>query len=150
MLSVDTNILFPAVHEDDANHDLAAAFLNSLIYRDDVVLSELVLLELYGLVRNASVVARPLSAEQAVAICSGLRSNQVWQVVGLPSESRQFHDALWARLKEPGLARVRAYDIRIGMSLRAFGVDEFATANVRDFQGLGFERVWNPLVEGQR
>jgi len=25
------------------------------------------------------------------------------------------------------------------------GVTEFATLNVKDFQGLGFQRVWNPL-----
>ena len=26
------------------------------------------------------------------------------------------------------------------------GVTEFATANVKDFQGFGFTRVWNPLA----
>ncbi len=26
------------------------------------------------------------------------------------------------------------------------GVREFATANARDFHGLGFDRVWNPLA----
>jgi len=25
------------------------------------------------------------------------------------------------------------------------GVTEFATANLKDFFGLGFDRVWNPL-----
>ena len=27
------------------------------------------------------------------------------------------------------------------------GVKELATTNVKDFQGFGFERVWNPLIE---
>jgi len=25
------------------------------------------------------------------------------------------------------------------------GVTEFATVNTKDFEGLGFRRVWNPL-----
>ena len=29
--------------------------------------------------------------------------------------------------------------------IRAFGVTEFATANVKDFDGFGFQKVWNPL-----
>ncbi|MFM8358316.1 MAG: hypothetical protein ACKOET_07130 [Verrucomicrobiota bacterium] len=31
-------------------------------------------------------------------------------------------------------------------ALRHDGVTEFATANVKDFEGFGFERVWNPLL----
>ena len=29
----------------------------------------------------------------------------------------------------------------------AQGVTEFATMNVKDFEGLGFRKVWNPLTE---
>lgn len=32
------------------------------------------------------------------------------------------------------------------LALHAFGVTEFATANVKDFEGLGFARVWNPVA----
>lgn len=149
MLSVDTNVLFAAVQEDDKSHVAASAFVRSLTFRTDVVISEFVLLELYGLVRNASVVSKPLTAGQAVALCSRFRTNRLWQVVSLPPDARQFHDSLWEKLTQPNLARRRAYDVRIGLSLLAFGVDEFATANVRDFEGLGFKRAWNPLIESQ-
>jgi hypothetical protein len=27
------------------------------------------------------------------------------------------------------------------------GVEDLATAHVKDFEGLGFRRVWNPLPE---
>jgi len=27
-----------------------------------------------------------------------------------------------------------------------FGVTDFATANTKDFQGMGFLKVWNPLA----
>ena len=29
----------------------------------------------------------------------------------------------------------------------AAGVTEFATVNVKDCEGLGFRKVWNPLVQ---
>lgn len=114
--------------------------------RQDVVLSELVLLELYGLLRNPATMPKPRSAAEAVALCGAFRSHPRWQVVGLPSDSREFHDAFWPRLAEPGFARRRAFDWRTALSLLQQGVDEFATANVRDFEGFGFRRVWNPLA----
>jgi hypothetical protein len=35
---------------------------------------------------------------------------------------------------------------RTALALQAFGVTEFATANVKDFEGLGFAKVWNPIA----
>jgi hypothetical protein len=32
------------------------------------------------------------------------------------------------------------------LTLRQCGVTHFATANVKDFEGWGFEKVWNPLI----
>lgn len=143
---MDTNVLFSAVQSTDQQHVAAAAFLDGLQERNDVVISEFVLLELYGLLRNTAIVLRPLSPARAVAICEEFRTHPRWQVVGLPAENRAFHDALWPRLAEPGFARRRAYDWRIALSLLQQGVDEFATVNLRDFEGFGFKRVWNPLV----
>lgn len=127
-------------------HAVAATFMAELNSRRDVVLSEFVLLELYGLLRNPATVPRPRSAAQAVALCAAFRAHPRWQVVGLPSDSREFHDAFWPRLAEPGFARRRAFDWRTALSLLQQGVDEFATANVRDFEGFGFKRVWNPVA----
>jgi len=42
-------------------------------------------------------------------------------------------------------ARRRICDLRIALCLQAFGVDEFATANDKDFEDTGFQKVWNPL-----
>lgn len=147
-LSFDTNILLPALEESNSLHRSAFSFLSGLNARDDVVVSELVLVELYGLLRNPAAVPKPRTAQEAVEICQAFRAHPGWQVVGLPAESRAFHDALWPRLAEPGLARRRAYDCRTALSLLQQGVDEFATVNLRDFEGFGFKRVWNPLVGG--
>jgi len=146
MLSIDTNILLPAVDAGDKAHAAAAAFLQSLQGRDDVAVSEFILLELYGLLRNPVVLARPLSAAAAAQVCEAFRAHPRWQLVGFPPDSRAFHDQLWPQLREKGFARRRAYDLRTALSLRRNGVTEFATANVKDFQGSGFARVWNPLA----
>jgi hypothetical protein len=45
----------------------------------------------------------------------------------------------------PQFARRRIYDTRLALTLRHHGVSDFATANVKDFEGFGFSRVWNPL-----
>jgi predicted nucleic acid-binding protein len=145
VLSIDTNILFAAVEVSNASHEAAAAFLEEVDAREDIVLSELVLLELYILLRNPAVLVRPLDAPKAVAVCQAFRVHPRWQVLGLPNESRAFHDVFWPRLATQGFARRRAFDWRMALSLLQQGVDELATVNRRDFEGFGFRRVWNPL-----
>lgn len=146
MISIDTNILFPAVDADQPLHAPAAEFLESLHVRRDVVISELVLLELYNLLRNAAVMQRPLSASTAVDVCESFRRHPHWQLIGLPPDSRQFHDAYWPKLRSRDFARRRAFDWRIALSLLQQGVTEFATVNVKDFNEFGFARVWNPMT----
>ncbi len=146
MISIDTNILLPAVETRNPDHSQAAAFLESLQAREDVAISEFILLELYGLLRNPAVLAKPLSATAAVDVCEAFRQHPRWQILGFPPDSRQFHDTLWPRLRNETMARRRAYDWRAALTLTQQGVTEFATVNEKDFQGFGFARVWNPLV----
>lgn len=145
MISIDTNILLPAVETGNAYHDRASAFLESLQDRDDVVLSEFVLLELYSLLRNPAVLHDPLPPEAAVEVCEAFRHHPRWQTVGLPPDSRTFHDSFWPRLREKNFARRRAFDWRFALSVLLQGVTEFATVNEKDFQDFGFARVWNPF-----
>jgi len=145
MISLDTNILLPAIETRNPHHARAAAFVESLQSRDDVAVSEFLLLELYGLLRNPLVLAKPMSAAAAVDVCDAFRRHPRWQLLGFPPDSRPFHDALWPKLREKGFARRRAYDWRAALSLQRQGVTDFATANVSDFEGFHFRRVWNPL-----
>ena len=148
MISLDTNILLPAVETRGADHQKASAFLESLQEREDVAISEFVLLELYNLLRHQAVLAQPLSAARAAAVCEAFREHPRWQVLGSPPESRVFHDAFWPRLRKQSFARRRAFDWRTALSLLQQGVTEFATVNTKDFIGFGFARVWNPLADG--
>ena len=63
-----------------------------------------------------------------------------------PLDGRAFHDRLWRVAAGAGFPQSRIFDARLGLSLSSQGVTEFATANVKDFAGLGFEKVWSPLV----
>jgi uncharacterized protein len=148
MISLDTNILFPLVLQDHPQHKQAASFADSLQGRD-VVISELVLIELYNLLRNVSVMTPPLSASAAVDVCESFRKHPRWQIIGFPTDSCLFHDAFWPKLRSQDFARRRAYDWRLALSLLQQGVTEFATANVKDFEGFGFTRVWSPLWKTQ-
>jgi len=145
MISIDTNILLPAVESGNPNHTKAAAFLESLEERDDVVLSEFILLELYVLLRNPAVLAKPLSANAGVDVCEAFRHHPHWQILGFPPDSRPFHDQLWPRLREKNFSRRRTYDWRASLSLIRQCVTDFATVNTKDFDSFGFRKVWNPL-----
>lgn len=66
-----------------------------------------------------------------------------------PRVQARFDPSKWPVLKRPLLARfnrpLTLYDVRSALSMIAQGVTEFATVNTKDFEGLGFQRVWNPL-----
>ena len=147
MLAIDTNILYYALLEESDLHPAARQFLESKKGSDDVVISELVLVELYRLLRNPVLSARPLSSRAAVDVINSFRLHPKWRVAGFPADGRLLHDKLWQKAADPGFAYRRIYDARLALSLAAFGVDSVATANVRDFEGFGFKRVWNPLTK---
>lgn len=146
MISVDANILLFGFCEAAPQHGKARAFLESLATREDVALSEFVLSEVYLHLRNPAVLAQPLGPAEAVAVIQCYRRHPRWRVLGFPQRSRDLHSTLWNAASSSGFARRRIYDLRTALCLQAFGVTEFATANVKDFEGTGFTRVWNPIA----
>lgn len=145
MVSPDTNILFHACHAGSTLHAAAREFLCGHAEDDQFAICELALVELYGLVRNPAVVERPLSPEQAVAICQQFRQNRHWLVIDYPGG---LMGELWRRAAGQEFARRRIYDVRLALTLRHHGVTELATRNTRDFHDFGFARVWDPLAAG--
>ncbi len=150
MLSIDTNILLPAVETRNPRHQVAAAFVESLEDRTDVAISEFVLLELYILLRNPAVLQRPFASPVAAGICEAFRQHPRWQLIGFTPDSRILHDRLWKYLREQNFARRRIFDLRMALSMLENGITELATENTKDFEGLGFRRVWNPLTLAAR
>lgn len=147
MIAIDANILLYAYVEDAPEHARATAFLEKHAYDDGVAVSEFTLAELYLLLRNPTVLEKPLTAAAATRVIQAYRHHPRWQIPGFPPSSRPVHDKLWSFTKSAQFARRRLFDVRTALALIACGVDAFATANLKDFEGLGFKRVWNPLKE---
>ena len=146
MLSIDTNILFHGFNEDSPSHEQALAWLSSIAGDEDVAISELILAEFYRLLRNPAVLKHPLPADEAVEVIQTYRTHPRWRLIGFPTESRPLHDTLWQRARANAFAFRKLYDTRSALTMTSQGVTEFATVNVKDFEGLGFRKVWNPIA----
>ena len=142
MIGIDTNILIYARLASAPLHGRAVAFLESLADDANVVIAELVLVELYMALRNPAILEPPLDAPTAALECQMFRKHPRWAL----AEHADVMEKVWFAASAAGFARRRIIDIRLARTLIAHGVTEFATANERDFQGLGFARVWNPLL----
>jgi toxin-antitoxin system PIN domain toxin len=142
MLSFDTNIAVHAANSASPLHRPAYEFLASVGPRSDVAVCELMLVELYLKLRNTRIFPRPLTAAQAAAVCQGYRSNRAWRLI----ETAPVMDEVWRWAASRGFAFRRIIDVRLGLTLLHHGVTELATTNVKDFDGLHFARVWNPIA----
>ncbi len=140
-ISFDTNIAVYACNEASPEQPYAVQFLQSLALRNDVVVSEFMLVELYLKLRNAKIFREPMTAKEAADVCQGFRSNANWELFSATPEM----DEIWKQAAKKDFATRRIVDLRLGLSLVQQGVSEFATANTKDFHGMGFARVWNPL-----
>ena len=145
MLSMDTNLLLYAFNEASPWHQQAYRWMSSIQRDEDVAVSEFILAEFYGLLRNPAVLKRPLGAAEAVDVIQAYRHHPRWRLLGFPPESRSLHDALWEMAAGKTFAFRRVYDTRSALTMVVQGVTEFATVNTKDFEGVGFHRVWSPL-----
>jgi predicted nucleic acid-binding protein len=146
MISIDANILLYSYCAESPYHAAARTFLEGISASEDVALSEFILTEFYLLLRNPAVIQKPLTAPEACDVIASYRRHPRWKILGFPPRSRELHDEMWMQAANVNFARRRIYDTRTALSLIAFGVTDFATLNLKDFQGLGFKRVWDPLV----
>jgi uncharacterized protein len=143
VISFDTNIAVYAANRASALHQSAYEFIAALGSRRDIAICELMLVELYLKLRNEKIFPKPLGAAQAVGVCETYRRNTAWMLL----DAAPIMEDVWRLAAARGFAFRRIIDARLGLTLIHHGVKELATTNVKDFQGFGFERVWNPLVE---
>jgi len=141
MISIDTNIFLYSQNTDCKENSAAFGFISEYGQRDDIIICELVLVELYMLLRNPAVVKKPLSSLAAVNICQIYRQNPRWRLI----ENADIMENVWTIAKQENFARRQIIDARLALTLKSHGVTEIATANTKDFENFGFNRVWNPL-----
>src|SRR5438874_1071614 len=132
MLSFDTNLVVYAANADAPEQASAADFINSLGMRQDVVICELMLVEVYLKLRNPRILRQPMEAAPARAYCEVLRANAHWFLV----ESAPVMAEVWRRAAHSTFAFRRIIDVRLALTLQHHGVKEFATSNLKDFEGL--------------
>jgi len=72
------NILLYSLNRDCPEHGPARAFVEACAGRSDIAITELVLVELYGLLRNPAVVRKPLEAADAASLCQAFRRYPRW------------------------------------------------------------------------
>ena len=144
MISIDTNLLLYSLNRDCPEHARARRFVQACADRSDVAIAELVLIELYVLLRNPAVVSRPLGPDEAASACQPFRRHPRWALI----ENAPVMARVWEVAARPGIARRRVFDARIAFTLLHHGVRELATRNVKDFEAFGFDLVFDPLADG--
>jgi toxin-antitoxin system PIN domain toxin len=145
MISIDTNILLYAQDSSCPEYPAAIQFLRRHADDPDIALCELVFVELYVLLRNPVVLSTPLSAADAVEVVQAFRANRRWSII---ETAEGVMTDVWQMARRADFPRRRIFDARLAITLRRSGVRAFATHNVDDFREYGFERVWDPIVEG--
>ncbi|HBA82598.1 MAG TPA: VapC toxin family PIN domain ribonuclease [Verrucomicrobia bacterium] len=146
MISCDTNILFAALDSRSAWHESSKRFLEFMSARDDFATCELMLIELYGLLRNPVVSGRSYTALDAAAVVQQFRAHPRWHVLDYPGPQAELMKRLWHMAGQRAFPYKRVYDARLALTLRHHGVTDFATRNIKDFQSFGFKRVWDPCA----
>ena len=146
MISLDANILLYAYDISCPEHDGAYRYISELGRQESVGISEFVLVEFYTLIRNPSVVERPLRPAAAVSVINRYREHPRLRLLGFPHPADEAMNFVWKAASRAQFARRRIYDVRLARILQQQEVTTFATANARDFRGLGFRKIVNPLT----
>lgn len=144
MLLIDTNILLHAFNEDLPSQEAVYGWLTSIQQEEDAAISEFILAELYGLLPNPDMAKAPTGRRGSRRSHSDLPQPSTlaahWLPDGKPTAAR-------CPLAKSPPERVRlSSPLRPPLPMTVQGVTEFATVNVKDYEGFGFRKVWNPLT----
>src|SRR5947208_12064778 len=104
MISFDTNLLLYSLNQDCAEYHAARSFFASLPTASGAVaICELVLVEIYVLLRNPAVLTKPLDPDDAVAIIQTFRQHPAWVLIDYPGETSSVMDELWRLAAQPNI-----------------------------------------------
>lgn len=144
ILSAATNLFLYAANPDSPYHAAAQHFFaTEAAGQQRFLLCGLVLVEIYMQLRNPVVFKKPETSAEAAKFCQTLRSNPAWEHAHYEPDVAP---PLWKWAAETTTGFRQIIDARLAFTLRHHGVTHFATANVKHFEGFGFEKVWNPMT----
>ena len=144
ILSADTNLFLYAANPGSPRHEAARRFFEEETCGGArFLLCGLVLVEVYMQLRNPAVFKRPRTPREAATFCEALRANPAWEFGDYEPEVAA---PLWNWAAGTTTSFRNIIDARLALTLRHHGVTHLATANVKDFEGFGFAKVWNPVA----
>lgn len=143
MNSIDTNILLYAVNKDCPEHKASMDLIQRALNEPQSwVIADQVWFELYRLLRNPSVLDSPLRPEEASNTIEWYRQKSGWFTCAW--EPDMMRDLL-PRLKNPDFPAQNTFDLVLGITLAAHGVEVLYTRNTRDFEALKLFELRNPV-----
>ena len=139
MISLDAGVLYAAVNARSPHFRVARALVERLSSSTEVVLTEQVLIRLYGALRRGN-------AADAARVIRILRRNPNWRVVDVQS-SRVQMNAVWNAVLEQGEDLVSVQRRRLVATLRQNGVTTFYTDEADAYRTLGLDAATDPYAE---
>lgn len=141
LISCDTNILLYSLNSSCPEFENSKEFIESNLKNNNFCICELVLLELYVLLRSPKILKKPFESKDAVEVCQQFKKNPNWRVIDYAPETAS---SLWlfARRKNSNFSSI--FDARLALTLIHHGIREFATRNTKDFKDFDLKLI-NPI-----
>ncbi|MFM7180962.1 MAG: type II toxin-antitoxin system VapC family toxin [Verrucomicrobiales bacterium] len=146
MKSLDTNILVHALDTGSPYHSACFPIYESLLRdRNEWLVADQMLFELYRLLRNPVVFKNPLGASQATGLIERIRN-------GGAAMHCAYDARLWPRVMDllrrfPDRKGDLVFDAALAVTLQSKGVKTFYTRNTRDYQAFEMFDVVDPVAE---
>lgn len=143
MKSLDTNILLYSINTDCSEHTICKKLVDkALNEKDSWIVADQVWFELYRLLRNPVVLQNPLDAAQAAGTINWYREKSGWLKCAWEPDMMKELNSIW---NEKFFSAKKSFDAVLGVTLKAHGVKDFYTRNIKDFENFNFFSVINPL-----
>ena len=148
MKSFDTNILIYALNEEAAEFPAASELVQeALTHADQWIIADQTYFELYAVLRNPRIWAKPLSGKEALKRIEFFRNQSGFLHCAYDLDQ---WEPISRSLQRADFPARHIFDVVLAKTLIANGVTHFYTRNVKDFESIGLEQVINPIDTDSR
>ena len=142
--SFDSNLLVYAHNEAASEHKAAKRFVEMTLMdtAEQILIVHQTLFELFSVLTNGAVFARPLTPLQAWHTCDFYLTHSSLQIVSYEFPVMSIVEHLLAERPQRGN---RLFDLVLAATLKYHGVRRLYTRNLKDFQNYSCLEVINPL-----
>lgn len=134
MYYIDTNILLYANDIESPFHRSASEIFNSILYREEAIMNEIVLTEFFSIITDSRKMAFPWSTAQVKHYIKILLD----AVQELHFLNIEIITEAFKSIKQFNIQRYGIYDHLIAYSMKFYGVRRLVTLNRKDFEKYSF------------